>query len=271
MRITLIGSGNVATHLGAALKNAGHQIIQVWSRDLQNAALLAYHLKAEPVDDLSEIYPETDLIIISVKDDAVETVASFIHLKNVLVVHTCGSVSLQILEKYFDTCGVFYPLQTFSKMRELDFRSVPLGIESTDKNSMALLLGLGQTISNNVTYIDSAQRKTLHLAAVFACNFSNFLYAIAADLLSKQQMDFSLIKPLILETASKVQSFLPAKVQTGPAKRHDMQTVAAHLELLQQQPEWQQLYTLLSQGIIKMDEPPSAWTKIITFACNGNL
>ena len=258
MRITLIGSGNVATHLGAALVNAGHRIMQVWSRDLQNAALLAYHLKAEPIDNLSEIYAETDLIIISIKDDAVETVASFIHLKNVLVVHTCGAVGLQTLEKYFDQCGVFYPLQTFSKTREMDFRSVPLCIESTDKNSTQVLLDLGQTISNNVTYIDSVQRKTLHLAAVFACNFPNFLYAVAADLLSAQQMDFSLLKPLILETASKVQSFLPQEVQTGPAKRRDMQTMAAHLELLQQQPEWQQLYTLLSQGIIKMDEPPSA-------------
>ena len=258
MRITLIGSGNVATHLGAALVNAGHRIVQVWSRNLQNAALLAYHLKAEPIDDLSEISQQIDLIIIAVKDDAVETVASFITLKNVLVAHTCGSVGLQTLEKYFDTCGVFYPLKTFSKMRELDFRSVPLCIESTDKNSTKTLFDLGQTISNKVTYIDSAQRKTLHLAAVFACNFPNFLYAVAAELLSKQQMDFSLIKPLILETASKVQSFLPQEVQTGPAKRRDMQTMAAHLELLHQQPEWQQLYTLLSQGIIKMDEPPSA-------------
>ncbi len=258
MRITLIGSGNVATHLGAALKNAGHQIMQVWSRNLQNAALLAYHLKAEPIDDLTQIHQNTDLIIIAVKDDAVKSVASFITLKNVLVVHTCGSVSLQTLKNYFADCGVFYPLQTFSKTRELDFFSVPLCIESAGKNSTKVLLELGKTISNNVTYIDSAQRKTLHLAAVFACNFPNFLYEVAADLLAKQQMEFSLLKPLILETASKVQSFLPAEVQTGPAKRRDTQTMAAHLELLRHHPEWQQLYTLLSQGIIKMDEPPPA-------------
>jgi predicted short-subunit dehydrogenase-like oxidoreductase (DUF2520 family) len=251
MRVTLVGSGNVATHLGAALRNAGHRITQVWSRNKQNAALLAYHLQAEPIDELSEINAETDLIIIAVKDDAVATVASLINLKKVLVVHTCGSVSLQVLENYFTSCGVFYPLQTFSKTRELDFRSVPLCIESTDKNSTALLLDLGRTISNNVTYINSAQRKTLHLAAVFACNFPNFLYNIAADLLSAQQIDFDLIKPLILETASKVQSFLPAEGR-------DNQTIAAHLELLQQYPEWQQLYKLLSQGIIKMDEAPSA-------------
>ena len=254
MRVTLVGSGNVATHLGAALKNAGHQIIQVWSRDLQNAALLAYHIKAEPIDDLCAIHADTDLIIIAVKDDAVEQVASFIPLKNVLVVHTCGAVSMQTLEKYFDTCGVFYPLQTFSKSRELDFSAVPLCIESTGKNSMDVLFDLGKTISMHLSYVDSNQRKTLHLAAAFACNFPNYLYAVAADLLREKQLDFNLLKPLILETALKVQEFLPAEVQTGPAVRGDKQTMSTHLNLLQHHPEWQELYRLLSQGIIKMDK-----------------
>jgi len=254
MRITLVGSGNVATHLGAGLKNAGHQIVQVWSRHLQNAALLAYHLKAESIDELNNIYEGTDLIIISVKDDAVETVASFITLKNVLVVHTSGAVGIQVLEKYFDSCGVFYPLQTFSKTREIDFLTVPLCIESTDKNSTALLLELARTISNQVNYINSAQRRILHLAAVFACNFPNYLYSVSVGLLKGQQMDFELLKPLILETALKVQQFLPTEMQTGPAVRGDQKTMAIHLELLKQHPKLQKIYRLLSQGIIKMDE-----------------
>lgn len=258
MRITFVGSGNVATHLGAALKNAGHQIVQVWSRNLQNAALLAYHLKAEPIDDLNEISAETDLIIIGVKDDAVETVASFIHLKNVLVVHTCGAVNMQVLEKYFSNCGVFYPLQTFSKNRELDFRAVPLCLESSDKNSMDLLLDLARTVSNQVSLVDSDQRKVLHLAAAFACNFSNYLYSISADLLEENQLNFDLLRPLILETALKVQQFLPSTMQTGPATRGDEQTMRAHLSLLHQHPDLQQLYHLLSQGIIKMDKSNSA-------------
>lgn len=258
MRITLIGSGNVATHLGAAFKNTGHQIVQVWSRNLQHAAILAYHVKAEPIDKLTDIHADTDLIIISVKDDAVEDVASFINLKNVLVVHTSGAVSMQTLGKYFDNCGVFYPLQTFSKNRELDFSSIPLCIESTGKNSTQLLLELGKTISKSVNYIDSNQRKTLHLAAVFACNFPNNLYAIAAGLLKEQQMDFDLLKPLVLETALKVQEFLPGEVQTGPAIRRDEKTMQAHLGLLQQHPELQEIYTSLSQAIIKMDKPHSA-------------
>lgn len=258
MRITLIGSGNVATHLGAALKNAGHQLVQVWSRNLQHAALLAYHVKAEPIDQLRELSSETDLILISIKDDAVDDVASFIDLKTKLVVHTCGTVSMQVLEKYFDRCGVFYPLQTFSKTRELDFKTVPLCIESTDKNSMDILLDLGKTISSDVNIIDSNQRKTLHLAAAFACNFSNYLYQIAADLLKDEQLSFDLLKPLILETALKVQAFIPSKVQTGPAIRGDMHTMDAHLHLLQQNPKLKEIYRLLSQGIIKMGEPGSA-------------
>ncbi|RYE28932.1 MAG: DUF2520 domain-containing protein [Sphingobacteriaceae bacterium] len=258
MRITLIGSGNVATHLGAAFKNAGHQMVQVWSRSLQNAALLAYHLKAEPIDNLNQLSAETDLILISVKDDAVETVASFINLKNVLVVHTCGALNMQVLGKYFASYGVFYPLQTFSKNRELDFRTVPLCLESNAKNSMDLLLDLAGTVSNQVSVVNSDQRKILHLAAAFACNFSNYLYSVSADLLRENQLDFNLLRPLILETALKVQSFLPLKVQTGPAIRNDVKTMETHLNLLQQHLDLQQVYRLLSQGIIKMDKSNSA-------------
>ncbi|MGI4749395.1 MAG: Rossmann-like and DUF2520 domain-containing protein [Janthinobacterium lividum] len=258
MRITFIGSGNVATHLGAALKNAGHQIVQVWSRNLQNAALLAYHIKAEPIDQLTALSAETDILIISVKDDALGEVASFITLKKVLVVHTCGAVNMQVLQKYFERCGVFYPLQTFSKVRELDFWSVPLCIESTDKNSTAVLLDLGRTISNQVQLISSDQRKILHLAAAFACNFPNYLYGIAADLLQENQMDFNMLKPLILETALKVQEHLPHTAQTGPAIRRDEKTMQAHLGLLQYKPDVQEIYRLLSQGIIKMAKSDSA-------------
>ena len=253
MRITLIGSGNVATHLGAALKNAGHQISQVWSRNLQNAALLAYHLKAEPINALDHISNATDLIIIAVKDDAVDDIASFISIKNVLVVHTCGAVGINMLEKYFEKAGVFYPLQTFSKNRELNFREVPLCIESTDKNSTDLLLDVARSISNQVSIVNSAQRKVLHLAAAFACNFPNYLYAAADEILRRENLDFNLLKPLILETALKVQHISPKEAQTGPAARGDEQTMQAHLDLLQHDPDLQQLYVKLSQAIIKME------------------
>jgi predicted short-subunit dehydrogenase-like oxidoreductase (DUF2520 family) len=253
MRITIIGSGNVATHLAAAFKNAGHAIVQVYSRDLQNASLLAYHVKAEAIDNLEHINPETDLFIIAVKDDAIESIAAELAKYSKPIVHTSGATSLQALLKYTQNAGVFYPLQTFSKTRELNFNTVPLCIEGADEKIISTLNELAYTISQNVYRVNSEQRKTLHLAAVFACNFPNYLYHVSQQLLAEKQLSFDLLRPLILETAEKVHERLPSGVQTGPAVRNDEKTMATHLEQLQQIPDLQEIYKLLSQGIIKMD------------------
>ncbi|MGZ3754232.1 MAG: Rossmann-like and DUF2520 domain-containing protein [Mucilaginibacter sp.] len=255
MRITIIGSGNVATHLAAALKNSGHLIVQVYSRNIQNAALLAYHVKAEAVDRLDALNTETDLFIIAVKDDIIGPVAEQLAGYQKLMVHTSGATDLFTLLAFSDDVGVFYPLQTFSKNREVDFLLVPLCIEGATTEITSLLTHLAQTISNKVYTITSEKRKILHLAAVFACNFPNYLYAIAQQLLAQQHMEFDMLKPLIMETAEKVQQNLPAQVQTGPAVRHDEITMDFHLKLLNNQPELQEIYTLLSQGIIKLDIP----------------
>jgi predicted short-subunit dehydrogenase-like oxidoreductase (DUF2520 family) len=253
MRITIIGSGNVGTHLAAAFKNAGHTIVQIYSRDLQNASLLAYHVRAEAIVNLDHINPETDLFVIAVKDDAIETVASTLAKHQKLMVHTSGATDLQALLNHTANAGVFYPLQTFSKTKEVDFNTVPLCIEGADEHIALQLEQLAKTITQNVYRIGSAQRKTLHLAAVFANNFSNYLYYLAQQLLAGQQLPFDLLRPLILETAQKVQEYLPVGVQTGPAIRNDKKTMAAHLKQLSEKPKLQALYGLLSQGIIKMD------------------
>ncbi|MBS1520548.1 MAG: DUF2520 domain-containing protein [Bacteroidetes bacterium] len=253
MRITIIGSGNVATHLAAAFKNAGHAIVQVHSRDMHNASLLAYHVKAEAIDNLAQINPETDLFVIAVKDDAIEPIVAELAKYNKLVVHASGATSLQALQKHTQNAGVFYPLQTFSKTRELNFNTVPLCIEGANEKITSTLNELAYTVSQNVYRVNSEQRKTLHLAAVFACNFPNYLYHIAQQLLAEKQLPFDMLRPLILETAEKVQEHLPADVQTGPAVRNDEKTMASHLEQLQQNPDLQAIYKLLSQGIIKMD------------------
>jgi predicted short-subunit dehydrogenase-like oxidoreductase (DUF2520 family) len=250
MRITLIGSGNVATHLAAAFKNAGHFIVQVYSRDMHNAALLAYHVKAEAINDLTQINPETDLFIISVKDDAITDIAKQLAPYKILTVHTSGATDLAVLSTIIPKAGVLYPLQTFSKTREVDFWQVPLCIEGADENITTELEYLSRTISNKVYRINSAQRKILHLAAVFACNFPNYLYDVARQLLEKHEMEFDLLKPLILETAQKVQDNFPAAVQTGPAVREDQTTMSAHLALLADEPQLKMIYELLSQGII---------------------
>lgn len=253
MRITIIGSGNVATHLAAAFKNAGHALVQVYSRDIKNASLLAYHVKADAIDNLEHINPETDLLVIAVKDDAIEPIAAELARYHKLTVHTSGATSLQTLQRYTQNAGVFYPLQTFSKTRKLNFNTVPLCIEGADEKITSTLNELAYTVSQNVYRVNSEQRKALHLAAVFAGNFPNYLYHVSQQLLGEKELPFDLLRPLILETAEKVQEYLPASVQTGPAVRNDGKTMASHLEQLKQNPDLQEIYRLLSQGIIKMD------------------
>ena len=251
MRITIIGSGNVATHLAAAFKNAGHRIVQVYSRDMHNAALLAYHVGAEAIDDLTKINPETDIFIISVNDDAILSIAKNLAKYEKSTVHTSGAVNLNELSSIIPNSGVFYPLQTLSKNKEVDFLTVPLCIEGADESIAHQLQQLAQTISNRVYHVNSVQRKVLHLSAVFACNFPNYLYGVAQKLLAAHDMDFEMLRPLILETAQKVQSHLPADVQTGPAVRNDEATMQAHLQILANDDALKNLYMLLSQGIIK--------------------
>lgn len=258
MRISIIGSGNVATHMGAALKNAGHNIVQIYSRDMQNAALLAYHLKADAIDDLQHICPETDLFIIAVKDDVIGIVAEQLARHNKLILHTSGATDMYALLAFTDKAGVLYPLQTFSKIKEVNFREVPLCIEGADESVIKQIEEVAQSISNNIYRVDSAQRKVLHLSAVFACNFPNYLYEVARQLLNAKGLEFDLLRPLILETAQKVQERLPWQVQTGPAVRNDTGSMENHLKLLAEMPHLQHMYTILSQGIIKMDFSPSA-------------
>jgi predicted short-subunit dehydrogenase-like oxidoreductase (DUF2520 family) len=251
MRLTFIGSGNVATHMAAAFKNAGHRIVQVYSPNMHNAALLAYHVGATATNQLNEISAETDIFVISVKDDAIAQIAGALAAHQKTMVHTSGSTSLDVLLHYTDKAGVLYPLQTFSKTSEVDFTTVPLCIEAANDSIYTAIEQLAATVSNSIYSINSAGRKILHLAAVFACNFPNYLYGVAQQLLASHEMDFDLLRPLILETAQKVQQQLPASVQTGPAIRNDQTTMAAHLQMLEGQPQLQEMYGLLSQGIIK--------------------
>ncbi|MDF2432042.1 MAG: hypothetical protein JWP44_1673 [Mucilaginibacter sp.] len=253
MRITIIGSGNVATHLAAAFKNAGHRIMQIYSRDMHNAALLAYHVGAEAINDLNSISQETDLFIISVKDDVIVPIAQELAKHGKLIVHTSGATDLEALLAFTPRAGVFYPLQTLSKNKEVNFLTVPLCIEGAAENITKELEELARSVSNNVYRVNSGQRKILHLAAVFACNFPNYLYGVARELLTAHQMDFELLRPLILETAQKVQDHLPVEVQTGPAIRNDQATMKAHLRMLEDEPALKLIYNVLSQAIIKND------------------
>lgn len=252
MKIVLLGSGRVATQLGRALQKAGEEIIQVYSPTQAHAAALANVLNTNFTSDLADLRSDADLYLMSVKDDAIPTLVQNLSLKNKLLVHTSGSSPMALLEPASEHIGVFYPLQTFSFEKEVDFSSLPMLIESNDSESLNILKNLAAKLSNKVLEADSKQRMVLHVAAVFACNFSNHLFAIAQHLLAKQQLDFELLRPLIAETALKVQTNLPDEVQTGPAVRKDELTIQRHLDLLKDQAQFQEIYRLLSQSIVNL-------------------
>lgn len=251
MKVVIIGSGNVATHLAIALQAAGITITQVWSYHYANAVALASKVNGQAVAQLDEIDPQAAICFIAVKDDAVAGVAEQLEGFKGLVAHTCGAVPMNVFEGKFENYGVFYPLQTFSKHKALNFADIPLCLEASDEASMQLLRQVASQLSGRVLEVDSDKRKILHLAAVFACNFTNHLYALGEQLLAANGLEFDVLRPLIAETAAKVQQSLPLAVQTGPAIRNDEQTLKAHQELLMPHPHLLEIYRTLSESIKK--------------------
>lgn len=248
-KIVLIGAGNVATHLGTTLYKAGHTILQVYSPHIKSAGALAKKLNAQAITDLKKLATHGSIYIISVKDDVVAELAKQLELKDQIVIHTSGSVEMTALKNTSKNYGVFYPLQTFSKNKAVDFSTIPICIEASNKTTKNTLKRFAKSISKHVEEIDSSQRKILHLSAVFACNFSNHMYTIAASLLTKHQLSFDLLKPLILETADKIKHHDPALMQTGPAIRNDKKTMEAHLKLLSANKKLKTIYKLISEHI----------------------
>ena len=235
MRIALIGRGRLAWNLEPALVEAGHEVVMVNSRTLDGLPL------------------EADVFIIAVKDDALPEVISRVAQgrEDQLIAHTAGSLPLSLFEGKTKQYGVFYPMQSFSKERRVDFRQIPLFLEASDDASLATLHALAATISDSVYELTTSERKYLHLAAVFACNFANHCYALAADVLSQHGLPFSVMLPLVDETARKVHQLSPREAQTGPAIRHDETVMAMQSQLLADEPLKQQIYELLSMSIGK--------------------
>ena len=248
-KIVLIGSGNVSTLLGHALQASGCEIVQVYSRTKAHANELAVTLKTSATDDFEALNQEADLYIVAVKDDAVSSVIKAISELDKPVVHTSGSISMKVFEATGINGGIFYPLQTFSKGKAVNFKEIPICVEAQNPYLEKQLMALGEKISDRVSKVDSQQRRSLHLAAVFACNFSNHMYTVAEQLLAKNGLTLDLLKPLIAETADKVNHFSPTYMQTGPAIRKDTQVMDQHLDLLTSYPEWKELYRLISQNI----------------------
>jgi predicted short-subunit dehydrogenase-like oxidoreductase (DUF2520 family) len=249
--IVLIGAGNVATQLAFALEKAGSQILQVYSRSTNSAETLANDLYTDFTTDVKNIMSGADLYIVSVSDDAVKPLTNDLFFGDKLVVHTSGSLSIDEVKPMSMNYGVFYPLQTFSKTRKANFETIPICIEANNVETEKLLMDLANSISGKVLKVNSEKRKLFHLAAVFACNFPNFMYATAEQILKDSNLDFDLLRPLISETAAKVQTMTPAEAQTGPAKRGDEDIINQHLDLLNEFPGYKEIYQLISSEIQK--------------------
>lgn len=252
MRISFIGSGRVATHLAKVLSKQ-HQIVQIYSRNIAHAEKLAQLVNAEAIVNDQKLVADIDLLIIAVSDQAISQVIQAVgrYLENVLIVHTSGSTNLDVLTQYHAKSGVFYPLQTFSAEREIAWGNTPLFVEAAFADDQDILTQLANSLSSRVYQYSSEQRLSLHLAAVFACNFSNYCYDMAKQVVDSKQVDFSLLYPLILETANKATQNDPRAMQTGPAIRGDLNILNMHEKMLEadEREDLKKIYHMLSQGI----------------------
>lgn len=266
MEISFIGAGNLAWHLAPALENAGHHINEVYSRQLQHARQLVHNLyDARTHSELNFADSPSNVFILAVADDALEEVCSRLVLpENALLVHTSGSQPLSALTNWMQIysdvpvrTGVFYALQTFTKGQPfMVFDEIPICVEAADPLTEESLVALGQDISDVVYLITSAERQTLHLAAVFACNFTNHLLAIAHSIATASDLEFDLLRPVIRETIRKgLTASNPADVQTGPARRGDLSTIERHLTQLARQPQLAELYQLMTNHIRHQYQP----------------
>ena len=249
MKISIIGSGNVATVFAKLISESDHQIIHIFSRSVENAAELANQYGAGYSDYNGSTAEETDMYIIATTDHSFEQLLPNFKVHNKFIVHTAGSISRDILHNISLNYGVLYPLQSLHKSNT-SIPEIPLLIDANTEENIAILKKFALSISNNVSVVKDQERFILHAAAVIVSNFTNYLYTIAEDFCLKESADFNLLKPLIMETARRVVDHSPKDVQTGPAIRKDIQTLDKHLRLLNKYPKLRTTYMRLTDGIM---------------------
>lgn len=251
MKVTLIGAGNLATQLGKSLKKTGVTISQVYSRTEESARTLGELLEAEWLTDIKALRDEADVYIFSVKDSALSELITEVckGRGDKLFLHTAGSMPMSCFEGKALHYGVFYPMQTFSKAKDVCFENIPVFIEGDSAETEEVIRSLANKLSQRVIMLSSADRKYLHLAAVWTCNFTNYCYTVASDILSEHGIPFDVMLPLINETTEKIQNISPKEAQTGPAVRGDKNVMSQQLELMSDRTDLQELYKMLSKGI----------------------
>jgi predicted short-subunit dehydrogenase-like oxidoreductase (DUF2520 family) len=258
MMVSFIGSGNLAWHLAPALDNAGYVVKEVYSRNPKHAEELTGRLyQAEVKATLDFSTSDSTVFIICTNDDAIADIAREIILPgDVFLVHTSGSQPMNILQyAATNNIGVIYPLQTFTKNKRIDFKNVPLFIETNNEETEKTIMEMSKVISTQVRKIFSEERKALHVAAVFASNFSNHMLTLSKGILEQNNLTFDLLKPLISETINKSLSIGPETAQTGPAKRGDLEILDNHMEFLKEDETLSEIYKLISQSIIDRQTP----------------
>ncbi len=250
-KIVIIGAGRVAWHLGKRLKSKGLPVAQVVSRTAANAEALATTLHARWTTDWAEVLPDADWLLLAVRDDVIEEAGRALatHAPGALATHTSGATPGSVLQPYFRRFGVFYPLQSFSYERTPVWSKIPFCVDARHDDDLLFLKKVAKTIGNLVYRVNDEQRSSLHVAAVFANNFANHCFAVAEKLLEEKNLPFEMLHPLMEETLSKALLDSPANMQTGPAIRGDADTVRRHLELLEEHPGWQEIYTQMSRSI----------------------
>lgn len=249
--ITLLGSGNVATHLAQAFHAAGHQILQVWSRDFDHAEALASKVMAEPIDKLQLLYPTADVYVLAVSDDALFDLALDLHLREALVLHTSGSVGRIVLAPISRHNGVIWSPQTFVRDIPMDYATLPFCIEASSPAAEQRIRALLQPVSPAIYHVEGEGRQRLHLAATMVSNFSGALYAVAADLLQQYHLPFEVLQPLIVSTAGKVWHPPLWHTLTGPAVRRDSHTIDHQRALLADDAALLELYDLMTKLIME--------------------
>jgi len=246
----IVGAGNLGTHLARVFRKHGINILQVFDHRRGSAARLAREMGCGYVTVPGRLVKGSDLYLLTVSDSAIETVARSLSVGGSLVVHCSGSLPMNILEGCSENHGVFYPLQTFSASRPVSFKGIPICVEACNTGTRKLLTSLARKISGNVHQIDSRQRAILHLTAVFANNFTNFMFAAAEEILNKAGISYSLLEPIISQTARVAKNGSVFMQQTGPAIRGDYEVLEKHRQILGRFPEFLDLYNLISQNII---------------------
>lgn len=251
-RVSIIGAGNVGHNFGKAFRQAGYIINEIYSRTQKSAMLLSQTLNCDYTTDLKNIKSNTDLIILAVNDDALEDVIKQIKIKDKLIVHTSGSTPIKVFEgKGFENYGIFYPVQSFSKNETESLSPIPICVEGSNQKTEDLLYSLASSVSTKVYALDSKKRKALHVAAVFANNFTNHMFHIADDLLKRNHISFEIIRPLLEKTAGKIKTESPLNAQTGPAVRNDRKVIDNHLEYLKDEEDYREIYKIITANITK--------------------